>query len=156
MSCLKIVPKPYINQDALERLIHGYIYPESVLYGGLSVDPLHAAEQMHLVKDLWNQTTGRQLRHFVLCFDSYESSDISGPEALWVGACGICEYFASEYQIVFGIHHKDYRWHIHFAMNNVSFVTGKRFPEKNTGDYALKRHILTLPLPTNLVEINYH
>lgn len=156
MSILKFVSKPYVNQDALEKLIHGYIFPDSVLYGGLAVDPLHAAEQMHLVKELWCQTEGKQLRHFVLCLDRYESADISRPEALWVGACDICEYFASEYQIVFGIHRVFNDWHIHFAMNNVSFVSGKRFPEKNTYDYQLQRFLLTLPLPTNKVNVCYH
>ena len=155
MSCLKIVSQPYVNQDALDILIHRYVLPKSKLYGGLSVDPLHAAEQMKLVKELWCQTIGKQLRHFILSFDEYESSDISSPASLWVGACGICEFFASEYQIVFGIHQSYGRWHIHFVMNNISFVTGKRYPEKNCNDYQLREYTLSLPLPTNKVDVYY-
>ena len=155
MSMLRIISRPYDSPDILRYLIHGYIFPNAVLYGGLAVDPRYAAEQMLLVKGLWHQTEGKQLRHFVLCFDARESSDISRPESLWVGACGICEYFAREYQIVFGIHRKYGCWHIHFVMNNVSFVTGKRFPEKNTYDYQLAKYIPTLTVYTNRVDVVY-
>jgi len=119
------------------------------------VDPRYAAEQMLLVKKLWHQTEGKQLRHFVLCFDGKESADISRPEFLWAGACSLCDYFAAEYQIVFGIHKKYNEWHIHFVMNNVSYVTGKRFPEKNSQDYRLAKYIPSLPLPTNKVDVVY-
>lgn len=56
MSVLKFVPQPYDTPDVLRYLIHGYIFPKAKLYGGLSVDPHHAAEQMLLVKELWHQT----------------------------------------------------------------------------------------------------
>ena len=52
MPCLKIVPDSYVNSDALDCLVHKYIYPKSHTIGGLSVDPAHAAEQMKLVKKL--------------------------------------------------------------------------------------------------------
>ena len=65
MSCLKIVPEPYLNPDALDVLIHHYVFRKAKLIGGLSVDSYHAAEQMHLVKELWGQTGGKQLRHFI-------------------------------------------------------------------------------------------
>ena len=51
MPCLKIVPDSYVNSDALDCLVHKYIYPKSHTIGGLSVDPAHAAEQMKLVKN---------------------------------------------------------------------------------------------------------
>ena len=30
MPCLKIVPESYVNSDALDCLVHKYIYPESM------------------------------------------------------------------------------------------------------------------------------
>lgn len=155
MSCLKIDPEPYMNHDALEILIHGYVFRKAKLIGGLSVDPVYAAEQMHLVKDLWFQNNGRQLRHFILNFSDKESSHISGPESLYVGAYQVCGYFADEYQIVFGVHYKDERWHIHFVMNNVSFVTGKRYRDTKFGDLDLRCHIYSCLFPTDCIGIYY-
>ena len=40
-------------------------------------------------------------------------------------------------------------------MNNISFVTGKRYPEKNSNDYQLREYTLSLPLPTNKVDVYY-
>ena len=79
MSILKIVPEPYLNHDALEKEIQGYVFRKALLIGGMSVDPLHAAEQMHLVKSLWFQTDGCQLRHFILIFNDRECDHINGP-----------------------------------------------------------------------------
>lgn len=155
MSCLKIVPNPYLNADALEKLIHGYVFPKATLIGGLSVDPVHAAEQMHLVKEIWFQTEGCQLRHFVLSFSEYECKYIHTPWSLEAGAYGVCDYCADEYQIVFGVHHSNNRWHIHFVMNNVSYTTGKRYRGCKINDLDLRCHILTCPFPINFVGIYY-
>lgn len=156
MSILKIVPKPYVNPDALEKEIYGYVYPKALLIGGMSVDPLHAAEQMHLVKSLWFQTDGCQLRHFILIFNERECEHIHGPWSLRIGAYQVCEYYADQYQIVFGIHQKrDKSWHIHFVMNTVNFLTGKKYQAKNFYDYDLSHHILTCLLPTQGVRVYY-
>lgn len=156
MSILKIVSEPYLNHDALEKEIHGYVFRKALLIGGLSVDPLHAAEQMHLVKRLWFQTEGCQLRHFILSFDNGECEHINGTWSLQAGAYGICEYYADQYQIVFGIHrNREGRWHIHFVMNTVSFLTGKKYQVKNVYDYDLSHHILTCLLPTDGVRVYY-
>ena len=125
------------------------------MIGGLSVDPVYAAEQMHLVKDLWFQSGGCQLRHFVICLDERESSHVTSAASLEVGAYDVCEYYAEEYQIVFGIHFNDNRWDIHFVMNNVSFMTGKRYSAKNILDYDLRDHILTCLLPTDRMMVYY-
>ena len=76
MPCLKIVPDSYVNSDALDCLVHKYIYPKSHTIGGLSVDPAHAAEQMKLVKKLWLKEDGCQLLHFILAFNPWESERI--------------------------------------------------------------------------------
>ena len=155
MSCLKIVPEPYLNSDALEILIHGYVFRKAKRIGGLSVDPIYAAEQMHLVKNLWFQNDGRQLRHFILSFTDQESKHISEPGNLVTGAYQVCDYFADEFQIVFGVHHSSDRRHIHFVMNNVSFVTGKRYRDSKYADLDLKCHIYTCLFPINRIDLYY-
>lgn len=118
MPCLKIVPESYVNADALERLIHGYIFFKSRSYGGLAVDPAHAAEQMKLVKQLWYKENGSQLLHFILAFSSWESERIKSAGELMPLAYDVCSCFADDYQIVFGIHYgRTGLWHIHFVVN---------------------------------------
>ena len=58
--------KSYNDVGALPNVIN-YVL-DSSLYGGVSVDPEHAVEQMMLVKQLWHKTAGRQVRHFFLSF----------------------------------------------------------------------------------------
>lgn len=50
MAILKIVPGEYLNPDALEKLIHGYVFRKALRIGGFGVDPEYAAEQMHTVR----------------------------------------------------------------------------------------------------------
>ena len=142
MPCLKIVPESYVNADALERLIHGYIFFKSRSYGGLAVDPAHAAEQMKLVKQLWYKENGSQLLHFILAFNPWESERIKSAGELMPLAYEVCGYFAIDFQVIFGIHFgKTGLWHIHFVVNSVSFATGERLLRKNSIYLALKYHI---------------
>lgn len=136
MSVLKIVTSPYDSPEAAAALID-YIYRKASCIGGLAVDPNHAVEQMEMVRQLFNQTTGRQVYHFLVAFDPKESTQIRSAESLVYTAYEICEHFAAEYQIVFGIHRSDNRWHIHFAMNPVSFVTGRKYRADKQADFEL-------------------
>ncbi len=156
MAILKIVPGEYVNPDALDRLIHGYVFRKAVQIGGYFVDPQYAAEQMHVVKQYWNQDHGKQLRHFVLSFNPKESAAVSHACELATGAYAICQYFSAEYQVVFGIHRPNaYNWHIHFVVNNVNFVTGERLPESNRQDYQLRDYMYACHLPAKRIVVCY-
>ena len=96
MPCLKIVPESYVNSDALDCLVHKYIYPKSHTIGGLSVDPAHAAEQMKLVKQLWYKENGSQLLHFILAFSPWESERIKSAGELMPFAYDVCSCFADD------------------------------------------------------------
>ena len=142
MPCLKIVPGSYVNSNALDCLVHKYIYPKSHTIGDLSVDPAHAAEQMKLVKKLWLKEDGCQLLHFILAFNPWESERIKSAGELMPFAYDVCSCFADDYQIVFGIHcGRTGLWHIHFVVNSVSFTTGERLLRKNSIYLALQYHI---------------
>ena len=142
MPCLKIVPESYVNSDALDCLVHKYIYPKSHTIGGLSVDPAHAAEQMKLVKQLWYKENGSQLLHFILAFNPWESERIKSAGELMPLAYEVCGYFAIDFQVIFGIHFgKTGLWHIHFVVNSVSFATGERLLRKNSIYLSYKYHI---------------
>lgn len=156
MAVLKIVPGDYVNRDALDRLIHGYVFPKAVQIGGYFVDPQYAAEQMRTVKRFWHQDHGKQLRHFVLSFNPKESAAISHASELAIGAYGVCGYYSEEYQAVFGIHRPNRStWHIHFVVNNVNFTTGERLPESNRQDYQLRDYMYACHLPAKQIAVCY-
>lgn len=155
MAILKIVPGGYMNRDALDRLIQGYIFPKSLQTGGCGVDPNHAAEQMRIVKRYWNQDHGKQLHHFVLCLNASESAQIRSIQDLVIGAYQICHYYSDYYQVIFGIHrpYSSDRWHIHFVVNNTSYMTGERLPEGNIQDYRLRDIVVATCLPIDRIRI---
>lgn len=149
MPILKVVPGSYSNKDVLHLLIEEYIYPKALLIGGLAVDPAHAVEQMQVTKAVWNKTDGKQLRHFIVSFSSYESEKIQHAKELNSLAYSICNYYAYEYQIVFGIHDNGH-YHIHFCQNTVNYMTGKKYAQSNNDDYILSDMISKIYLPNTL------
>ncbi len=91
---------------------------------GLGVCPDWAFSQMILVKNLWNKVDGRQCRHMVVSFASYE--DVTFNEAVCYGA-QIASYYANRYQIVYGLHLDTDNIHLHLVMNSVSYRDGKKY-----------------------------
>lgn len=152
MPNIKIVPGEYLNENVVECLTVKYIYPKAVAIGGLAVDPQNVVEQMQMVKEAWHQTEGKQVYHFILNFTPLESERITSLGAVVQLAYKICEYFADEYQIVFGVHDSGHL-HIHFAMNTVNYRTGKKYTHGNVDDYVLADLIKTLYLPDVLGDV---
>ena len=139
MPRLTIMNKSYNDDEALPNVIN-YVL-DSSLYGGVSVDPEHAVEQMLLVKQLWHKTAGRQVRHFFLSFADYE--DVTIDEAMEYGY-RIAEYYGDRYQIVFGLHLNTQHVHLHFAFNTVSYVDGKMYSEGYGGWVSFCNYVQTL------------
>jgi len=136
MSILKLVTNPYDSELAAANLVH-YVKNKAVYYGGGAVDPNHAAEQMAMVRRVFDQQNGSLMYHFILAFSDVESKHHCNYAGLREDAYTICNYFSSAYQIIFGIHHKDDRWHIHFAMNRVSFIDGRKYRSDKRADSEL-------------------
>lgn len=163
MPNIKIPHGPYLNEDALEREINGYVYPKSFIRGGLAVDPNYAVEQMRMMKEVWNQTGGKQLHHFILNFSPWESAKITNMGALKQLGYKVCEFFAEQHQIVFGVHDNGHL-HIHFVLNSVNYRTGQKFVHRNGDDLFLADLIknsyipstLGYPFPIRKIEILYH
>ena len=136
MSILKLVTNPYDSEEAAANLVH-YIKNKAVYFGGGAVDPNHAAEQMAMVRRVFDQQNGSLMYHFILAFSEAESKHHCNYAGLREDAYTICDYFSSAYQIIFGIHRNDDRWHIHFAMNRVSFIDGRKYRSDKRADIDL-------------------
>ena len=124
MPVLKIL-NDYNNIDAPEKLID-YVVRKAIFSDGFAVDLNHAAEQIHAVKGFWCETGGRQMVHFILAFDDYENVSLGNDEIIQI-AERFCGLFYDRFQIVYGVHFDSGNIHIHFAMNNVSYIDGKRY-----------------------------
>lgn len=86
-----------------------------------------AAYEMQLLKEQYEKTEGRQVRHYILAFDKVEN--IMSSAALRIG-WKVAEYFAQEYQVVYSVHTDTENIHIHFIINTVNTITGAKFTDE--------------------------
>lgn len=137
MPMLIMMNKSYSDDEALADIV-SYITRGGYGYcGGYGVDPRYAAEQMQMVKELWGKNRGRRVRHFILSFD--KSEHISYEKAMQIGFA-ICRYYA-DYQSVYGLHTDTDHLHLHFAVNSVSYRTGKMYAEGLSDWHRLRGYI---------------
>lgn len=147
MPVLKIPSGAYINPDALDRLITDYLYRKAIAKGGLMTDPDYAAQQMHMVKEVWGKTDGKQLHHFILIFSEWESERIQNVDELLELGYHVCMLFAGRYQCVYAVHNNG-RYHIHFVLNSVSYQTGEKFVHNQRDDLMLADYIRSCCIPS--------
>lgn len=147
MPILKIKNHSYASEAALENVVN-YVL-RSDRYGGLAVDPEYAVFQMQLVKQLWQKTDGRQVRHMILSFSKDEV--LANYKAMEYGY-QICQYFGDRFQIVFALHTDTDHVHLHFALNTVSFVDGIKF-SAGLSDYWRLRNYIQSIMPQWHVEL---
>ena len=50
-------------------------------------------------------------------------------------------YYGSQYQIIYAVHMARDHPHIHFVMNTVSYVTGRKYPGDKADYYAYQKHL---------------
>ena len=105
---------------------------------GFGVNPESAFEEMDTVKKLWNQTDGRQYKHFMFSFDS--DITLSQKVIMDIGR-EIGEYYANEYQILMVMHSNTNNIHIHYILNTVNMFTGKKFSITKRDMYNYKLYI---------------
>lgn len=93
-------------------------------YNVLLTDKESVIEQFYAVRQVYRRFNGIQVRHFVLAF-SYEYEDDITPYQAYSIGYQIAEIFWHEHQIIFAVHEKPERLHIHFLVNAVNFCTGE-------------------------------
>ena len=129
MAYLKMMNESYFNSNAVENVVH-YITGHSLCTGSAttSIVPDECIFQMYTIKAVYGKMSGRQIRHFILAFNSaYEC--ITMEELQQLGA-QIASYYDKTYQVIWAIHiSKNNHWHLHFAMNTVSYMDGRMYRE---------------------------
>ena len=90
----------------------------------LGVSRLDASIDMLLLKALYRKTGGRQVLHWVLSFDE----DVTAELADEVGM-KVLHLLEGKYQAIAATHINTLNRHVHFAINPIDIVTGKKFSE---------------------------
>ena len=131
MAALKIisVPQKYADSLAYQQLLD-YIMradktPNSYI-DGFAVHPQYAAEEMQTVSAVYGQNRGVRLRHWIISFERNELPDA---------------WHADTYQIVYAVHEDAAHLHIHFVMNMISYLDGKRYAGKKKDFYDYQNYL---------------
>ena len=129
MSIIRVINTnhKYYNIDAKEKAIDYILNPNKTKHGfvgGVAVSAVCPAESMMLVSEHFNKNDGVQLRHYVI---SFEHSEVRNPKIANDIAVKISAYIGQLYQVVFAIHEDEENLHIHFIVNTVSYIDGRRY-----------------------------
>lgn len=107
--------------------------------GGAGITSLEsAAEEMEQTAILFGKNVGKRLRHSVLSFTAKENIS---PEQANIFAAEIIKHYAPEYQIAYAVHSNTDNLHIHFVMNQISYVDGHRYRGQKKDYYDFQRHM---------------
>ena len=116
----------YFDEESYSNVVGYAVDPSHACYAGCagleSVDT--AAEEMLDTAKEFHKNSGKRVRHSVLSFD--ERDNIT-PERANQFAQEIIQHYAPEYQIVYAVHDNTDDVHIHFVMNQISYVDGHRY-----------------------------
>ena len=139
----EIAPHGYYGNSSMRRIIDYVISDKKTkrllpFVGSPNVELDKAFEQMMLVKEYYNKTGGRMIRHFWVSFP--KQLCYTFVDCYYIG-WRISEYYASYYQIIFGVHEDTENIHIHFAMNTVRFIDGKKYSDGYLDYFCLSKHI---------------
>lgn len=113
------------------KTIHGYI-------GGIAVNPRNAAYEMQCLAAAYHKDFGGHLRHMVVSFPPGELDQADTAHEI---ACQLALYYGGRFQITWAVHEDTASLHIHFVMNRVSYLSGKKYEGDKADYYAFQNHV---------------
>ena len=143
MAALKIisVPQKYTDVLAYQYLLDYCMRPGKTpnrYIDGFAVHPQYAAEEMQTVSAVYGQSRGIRLRHWIISFERNELPDAWHANQF---AQMACRFYADTYQIVYSVHEDAAHLHIHFVMNMISYLDGKRYAGKKKDFYDYQNYL---------------
>lgn len=107
---------------------------------GVSKNASKAARQMIAVQKAMGKDHDRRLYQMVVSFPK----DMHDKKLIKKVAEDIADMLFEKYQVYYGIHISKDHWHIHFAINAVSYETGNKW-HQNKGEFTeMKERIYDL------------
>ena len=133
----------YISQDGFAPYM-----------GGVNLTSIEtAALEMQATAASFGKDEGKRLRHTVL---SFHESERVAPEQAYAYGQQIIQYYAPVYQMAFAVHTNAGNIHIHFVMNQVSYVDGSRYRGQRKDYYDFKNYIASVIRRPVLLTKNAH
>lgn len=137
----------YKDDNAIADVIGYVCNPEKTdgYIGSWSVDPCYAAYEMELLAKLFHNDHGVRLRHWIITFTADELRELEyrvlcdSMDALYVLGGHFSVYYKDRYQILYAVHGGD-QPHLHFVMNTVSYVDGKKFSGSKRDYYQYEKY----------------
>lgn len=133
MPKIKFPKGQYSNAKAIENLIN-YIFntnktPNKIV-GSTGVYPI---ERKRLIKEFievqtkYRNCKGRKIIHFIITFSEEESKRLEILDYQKIGYA-VADYFDKQkHQVAFALHENKPNLHIHFAVNPVNYMSGKKY-----------------------------
>ena len=132
--------KKYHDEDTYTDVMQYVCSPYKVpngLIGGFGVDPYQAIEQFTRTAQIYGKTNGIHLRHTILSFMPEER--VTPAQAKQI-AYEIAAFYADRYQIIFVVHTDSENLNVHFVMNTVSYIDGRKYEGKKKDYYDFQNH----------------
>ncbi len=134
-------PHQYHDQSAIDDVVSYCLQerktPQNLIFAR-GIDPQYAASEMHDVAAAYQKDSGLRLRHSILSFASNEN--VSAAEAAEIAQEAI-GYYGDKYQIISAVHEDTDDIHIHFVMNQVSYIDGSRYSGKKSDYYQYQKYL---------------
>lgn len=139
------LPK-YHDDQALHDVVSYCLDYEKIpnhFVGSYGINPNHADLEMELLARAYGKASGLRLRHFVLAFSPDEVKRFHSKvnETLLRIAWYAAGYYGGEYQIIFAVHEDTENPHIHFVMNTVSYLTGRKYRGDKADYYQFQSYL---------------
>ena len=128
------------DEHAYYDVTNYIMQPQKAAYvGGYHITCLACAgQEMEQVARHFHKDKGKRIRHSELSFS--EEEGISPEQAAVLGS-KIAAYYAPQYQILFAVHTNTDHIHIHFVMNQISYVDGTRYQGKRKDYHDFIKHM---------------
>ena len=129
VTVIRVEEKYEKNKDIknlLKYIVRSKTYEGTVEHWGTRgtlKDIQKAYEEIVGVQEFIGKTNGRRIHHLIISF----AKEIKDKQMIIEIAEELADHLGKEYQLLYGIHMDTDNWHIHIAMNSVSYRTGKKW-----------------------------
>lgn len=155
MSALIVCNNSYSNDDVLENLVSYAleinkdklnVSKQEVMWCGFGVNtytPQYAINSMNTIKRLYNNEAGRQAEHFIISIYQHRNYGVSHRINIAQNLMYEAGNFLVNmgYQSICGIHNNEGNVHIHFIVNSVNYMDGKKIHNTKVIYNALHAHL---------------
>jgi len=137
----------YTDNASYHSLIHYCMNPKKLYKcGGVSVDAVNAACQMSAVAEAYNKNSGKRLRHMILRFIELPLTgnlreDCHKLETTYQIAFEIALFYQNQFQTAFYVHRDEKHAHIHFIINRVDFMNGRKYDDVHNDFRSFVEHV---------------